>query len=515
MVGGRGCPDLLNCGGWGGVNPFREVAHGIGERHTQRALVATLVAAGLVAVSTMLTMGYDGTAAAVIPVVLVLACVMLRWPWLLFAFTLAQFSILPIEGYLLGFYVPNLTQFLVPALLFSMLATAAAGRNWGTFRLRSGDVFVVAFVLTAVLGIVLEPGPREFKYFVNQVLFAVCMYFAARWLRLDRHRLRILLGIVLGAAAFMLGDLALVQLTGVGGLWKNERGPLGALSDQATYSAIFPALFLYMAVTTRGPSAKRLRALWLVATLVGVVAAAGGKERSGVAAALAAVAVCGLHPKMMKYVAIGAVALIPIGALWLSTDIGSEVHSRFADDEDPMLRRRIYVGKAIDYIKSDQWHPLWGTGFARLGKLSNSMLSETEVVWDPNTLRWRHVNEIGLRPIHCAPVTIFGEYGYAGTVCLAGVGACAIASLINVVFRARRRRAELDTALMTALGGAALSILINALFHNTDVVFEVTSYIWAGLGLIVGHADVLFIRPVRSGEGARASVAEALGRGSG
>jgi len=476
------------------VSGFRGLLQTAGEEHTRRAMLVALGAGVLVAVSSMLTMGWDGTAAAIIPLVLVLSVVMLKWPWLLFAFALAHFSILPVEGYLLGCYVPNLSQFFVPALLVAVLATAAAKRNWGTFRLRTGDLFVVAFVIAAFVGMIVEPGPREFKYFGNQVLFAICMYFAARWLELDREKLRLILHVVLVAAAVMLGDLALVQLTGVGGLWERGRGPLGALSDQAAYSAIFPALFLYMAVTVRGPSAGRWRVFWLIATILGVVATAGVKERSGVVAALATLAVCGMHPKMMKYVAIGAVAMIPIGSLWLSSQVGREVHSRFTNDEDPMMRRRVYVGKAIDYINSENWHPLWGTGFGRLAKLSNSMLSETEVVWDPNTLRWRHVNEIGLRPIHCAPVTIFGEYGYVGLACLAGIAVCVVASLIDVVFRARRKGATVDSTLVVALGAVAVGILVNALFHNTDVVFPVTSYMWAGIGLIIGHPQIFMVR---------------------
>ena len=475
-----------------------------GEEHTRRAMLVTLGAGLLVAGTSMLTMGWDATAAAVIPLVLALTIIMLRWPWLLFAFALAQFSILPIEGHLFGFYVPNLSQFLMPALLLAMLATAAAKRNWGTFKIRAADIFVLAFIAAAFIGMVVEPGPRQFKYFANQVLFAIFMYFAARWLDVDRKKLRLILGVVLAAAAIMLGDLALVQLTGVGGMWDRDRGPLGSLSDQATYSALFPALFLYMAVTVKGPSARRWRIFWLVATILGVVATAGVKERSGVVAALATLAICGLHPKMMKYVAIGAVALIPIGSLWLSTQVGREVHSRFTGDKDPMMRRRIYVGKAIDYIKSENWHPLWGTGFGRLAKRSNSMLSETEVVWDPNTLRWRHVNEIGLRPIHCAPVTVFGEYGYVGLACLTGIAVCVVGSLIDVVFRARRKGATVDSALIVALGAAAVGLLVNALFHNTDVVFPVTSYLWAGIGLIIGHPQIFMIRghvPTEEGGG--------------
>lgn len=475
------------------MRTLRSLRKSIGEKQTRRSLGVASAAVVVAVVTAVLTMSYDGTAGLAIPVALVLGVVMLRWPWLLFAIALAQFSILPDGGHLLGFFVPNSSQFLVPALLLAVVAGAAARHRWGTFRLKVADIFVAAFVVAAFIGILTQPGPRQLKYFVNQVFFAICFYFAARWLALGRERFMLILKIVLGAAAFMLADLALVQLTGVGGLWRGSRGPLHSLSDQATYSAIFPPLFLYTAVTAMGQTAGRSRVFWLTATIMGIVATAGVKERSGIVAALGSLLACGIHPKMTKYVVIGTIALIPIGSLWLSTSLGSYVHSRFTDDKDPMMRRRVYVGKAIDYMQSEDWHPVWGTGFARLEDLSNQMLSETEVVWDRTQLRWRYAADIGRRPIHCAPVTIFGEYGYAGLICLIGIATCVMASLIDMAFRARRKGVAVDTALLVAIGASALGILVNALFHNTDTVYPVTAYFWAGVGIIIGHPDVFIV----------------------
>ena len=485
------------------MNPFREVTHGIGEQHTQRALLATLVAGALVAVSSILTMGYDGTAGAVVPVALLGLFLALRRPWLFFAATLAQFSILPIEGYLYGFYVPNVTQFLIPALLLSTVAYAVMTKRWGMFRIIPSDVFVALFMLVAVLGIALEPGYQNWKTFGNQVGFAVLMYFVTRWMPLDRQRFRTVVKWVLIAAGFMLADLALVQLTGLGRLWQRA-GPLGTLSDQATYSALFPPFFLYMAATASEDGSVRNRKWWLLLALIGVVASAGVKERSGLVAGLLAMFICIAHPKMVKYVAIGTIILIPVGAWWLSTSLGSEIHSRFTDDEDPMLRRRIYVGKAIDYIRSEKWNPVLGTGFWRLKSLSNEMLSHTEVVWDANKQSWRTQWELGQRPIHCAPVTVFGEFGYAGAACIVGLGVCVGMSLFQQFVRARRRGRRVDTVFLVALAGSAAGLLVNALFHNTDTVFPVTTLFWVATGLLTGHPDVLMVD--------RAEVREEAGR---
>ncbi len=482
-------------------------------RRSRRAALVAAAAAALVAVGAMLMMGYDGTAGAVFPLALLLTWtagavfplallltwVMLNNPWVLYAITLAHFSILPVENYMMGFYVPNLTQFLVPALFIAIAATTVARRQWGTFRLRTADVFVTAFVLIAILGIALEPGYKNWKTFGNQVLFAISLYYTTRWLQLDRQRFRTTLKWVLIAAAVMLADLALVQLFRVGRIWERA-GPLGTLSDQATYSALFPPFFLYMAATASGPSARRDRILWLVAALIGVIAAAGGKERSGVVAGLAGLTFCIVHPRMFRYVAIGVIALIPIGAWWLSTSVGSHVHSRFSDDQDPMLRRRIYVGKAIDYINSEKWNPIWGTGFWRLKTVSNEMLSREALVWDANKNRWRLEYEIGQRPIHCAPVTVFGEYGYGGVFCLIGLGGCALYSLAAAYRRARRTGRQFDTVFLVAAAGAGIGLLINAGFHNTEQVFPVTALWWAFMGLVVGHANVLIMSDTEQGE---------------
>jgi len=475
------------------VSSFSTFLQTTGERHSTQTVMAAVLAGLLVAAGVLLMLDYDATAGGVFPLALVMAGIMLRWPWVLYAATLAQFSILPIESYFLGFYVPNLTQFLIPALLLAVLAHGVMSRKWGTFRLRTGDVFVGLFIVIAIVGIAVEPGYKNWKTFSNQVLFAIMMYFATRWLDLDRKKFRGTLKWMLIAAGVMLADLVLVQLTGRGGLWTGNRGPLGSLSDQAAYSALFPPLFVYMAATQSGVGAKRRRTWWLVAALVGVVAAAGVKERSGVVAGLAAMFVCIVHPRMFRYIAIGIIALVPIGAWWLSTSVGQEVHSRFADDKDPMLRRRIYVGKAIDYIKSDKWNPVWGTGFWRLKSVSNQMLSQTKLVWDANHQSWRRAYDLGQRPIHCSPVTVFGEYGYGGAFCLLGLLACAVFSVAVAYRRARRKGAVFDSMFLVAMGGSAVGLIINAVFHNTEQVFPVTALVWAFAGLLVGHSDVLTI----------------------
>ena len=133
------------------------------------------------------------------------------------------------------------------------------------FRIRTGDVCVAAFTLVVVIGILMMPGGKPWKYFTNQVLFAIAMYFATRWLVMDRAKFETILKWILVAAAIMLADLALVQLTRVGGLWTGARGPLGTLSDQTAYSALFPPLFLYLAATVSGRGVEDggcLRRLW-------------------------------------------------------------------------------------------------------------------------------------------------------------------------------------------------------------------------------------------------------------
>jgi len=457
---------------------------------SQPAAIGALIAGALAAAGCLLMVHYDATAGAVFPFALVVGYVMVRRPWILYAATLAQFSIFPAGGHFLGFFTPNLSQLFIPVLLLAVFADVVMRRRWDTFSIRTSDVFVALFIGVAIVGMIAAPGRQAWKVFVNQMAFPIVLYFATRWLDLDRTKFKVILTWVLIAAFVMVADMALVQLTGWGSLWGNRRDPFGGAADLAAYTALWPPLFLYMAASARGAKASSHRRWWLLATVIGVIATAGVTERSGIAAAVLGLLVCMLHPRMFKYVLIGIVVLVPIGAWWLSTSLGQHVHSRFVDDKDPMLRRRVYTGKAIEYIRSEKWNPVWGTGFWRLKNVSNEMLSETKLVWDANHESWRSQMELGRNPVHCAPLTIFGEFGYAGVFCLFGLLGCMLFSLACAYRRAKLQGAEWDSMLLVALLASAMGLLLNALFHNTEHCFQATLLCWVTAGLMVGHAGV-------------------------
>lgn len=450
---------------------------------------ATVVLAGVAGV---LMMTVDGTMGWTVPAAIAVIAVAIKWPWVLVGAALASYSIIPMSGYVWRLHVPDFTQMLVPALMIAVFAEAVYRKRWGTFSLRTTDVFVLALILVGFIGMVMEPRYTNWNMFGKEFLFGVAYYFIIRWLDLDRERFEKILTWVATAAAFMLVDMLLVQLTGVGRIWTGQ-GPMGNEADQGTYSALFPPIFLYMASLKEREGAGRRSIIWLAITVLALLAIANIPKRSAIAAALLATAFCAFHPRMMRYVVIGAICVLPLGAWWLSTERGETLHSKFTDPADPGLRRRFYRERALTYMRSSEWQPIWGTGFRRLKNLSQGSLSDTELVWDANNQYWRPVAELGggSRNIHCSPIILLGEFGYAGTAAFFALLLSVTVSVAQAYRSAETRSATFDGPLIVALIGSSLGLLLNATYHNTIHQVPVVLLFWVVAGLLGGHPDVL------------------------
>jgi len=470
---------------------FREAS--LAARARSIAGLAVAIGIGIAAAAVMIW--YDPTAGAVVPVGAIAVALMIYYPFWGFVVLLAQFSIIPIEGHLFGFFVPNLTQLFVPGLMLAIIARRVLRREWGAFRFCFTDWVVVAWLVLAYAGIFLMPGHRYYKYFTNQEAFPAMMYFAARWLDIDHERFRYLLWGMLGTTLSAVFILALRPFTGWEPWGQGGRGPLGAFSDATAYFAIWPVFFLYAGHRAMEEGRRRMAFLWFAGVPLSLFAVTGTHERSGLVAAVLALLICALRPGLRRRLLIGAFVFSPLIIAWGSTSVWQSLHQRFKEP-DPGLRRRLYRMKAINYIRSREWNPLLGTGFGRLAGLSVNKIPETLYVYDPKWQAWRSARGMVRRAIHCAPLTIYGEYGMLGTAALALFFMLLIAQSIRLYIGDRRiMRGPPDRDLIVAAWAAAAGVILNGIYHNTDTVVPVLFMCWAFSGILVGHPEAFLLHP--------------------
>lgn len=423
-----------------------------------------------------------------------------RPAWFL-GFTLAQLSLLPDHGHVFGMFVPSVLQFAIPALILGVLFDRWRQRSHGWVGLYAGDLFVAGFLFLGYLGIGLISGPDPWKYYTNQVVFPGLIYFAVRWMDLDRQKVLGILRAMLIAAFIMSPVLVLTPVIGSDpiyhgargyqGMGAAARGPIGAVSDTAAYASMWVPMFLY-AASVVFVFRPHVRALAMVGALTSGLGAIATNERIALAAVPAALVVS-LIPRAQRrnsalLLCLGVVA----GLVWLNSGVGSRLQSKL-QEEDKTFRRRVYIRKAIDYMKSPEWNRWLGTGFARLEDNSNDMLLPTVYVWHPRLQAWRPVREIGKRPVHCAPLNILGEYGLLGTTALLGVIASALLAIPRMYRTARSSNGRVDTSLLWAIAAAAVAVFVNGLYHNTDKVHQVAAVLWFYAGIIIGHPKAFVI----------------------
>ena len=148
-----------------------------------------------------------------------------------------------------------------------------------------------------------------------------------------------------------------------------------------------------------------------------------------------------------RLVAVAGVA----GLLFYFSSMGSGIRARYAE-ENAGWRRAVYREKAINYVNSRYWDPILGTGYERLVARSDEFTMPDHDVLDPNTQAWRSARDIAQgSPIHCAPLTMYGEYGWAGMAMLAGLLLSVLISIAGVFPLARRVGRPVDTQFFIAL----------------------------------------------------------------
>jgi hypothetical protein len=446
---------------------------------------------------------YDLTAAIVIPFGLCVAYFVVRRPFVAYVACLCMVSIVPKEGHLLGFYVPYWTQFLIPTLVLGAFLQKFATRH---LDLRWADLCVLGFLILGYVGVFSSSFMRQWKWFTNEEVFPALLYFVARWLPYDRQALRTQLRFQLLAALVLMLGMVVAPVTGYDLLFEGLRfrgighvstGVTGTISDSVAYTSLWSPFFLYAAVTALPGLRARSPYLWPIATILAVLATLATTERTGILALGVSILVCLIHPRLRRFALLAMVVMPLVALLWWSTGTGGASRERFSKlrERGSGFERLIYRKKALDYIRSPQWNPVYGTGFGRLSALAAGTVSENDWVYDYNWGQWRRETTYKTRATHCAPITLLGEYGYGGVFFLSGIACFVGLSFLQAHLRARKQGRSFDSALMVAALAAFAAVFANAMYHNTDGVIQVVMMLWTFAGTVIGHPEAFIVDP--------------------
>lgn len=478
-----------------------------GDRLTRRHVIALV---GTSVLLIMLTLGAslsDPTLIVAAPMGMVLAAVAVWNPFALYVIMLCMLSLVPVESRMFTLYVPNWLQMVVPMLLLATLLYNLMRPRRKAFAANWADVFVLGFIFIGYAGVFLEKGPATWKFFTNQQVVPALMYFVVKWLPLDWHRFRLQLHLqllsVMALAAIMLGRV----LTGFDpfyhnfsflGLGGEARGPMWSIADTVAYTGIWPLFFIYAGVTNLRAVGRPPRWLWAAGFVMILLATAATTERTGPAAIAVGFALAMLSRRMAKWVLVCALAVPLLIPLWLVTPMGQQAAERMTTlkEKGAGFERQVYRDKALRYTRTPLWNPLWGSGFGRINQLAAVTLPQDQWFFDYNWGEFCPLQDFATRPTHCAPVTIFSEYGYGGVVTLLGVAVMVGAGLVRARRLVRREGYAVDGPLIVAALGALAGVVVNGIFHNTEAVVEVLILVWSFAGTVIGHPEIFALNPV-------------------
>ena len=465
----------------------------VGQRLAQPAVIIAAVAVLLVAISSILTMYLASTVAYSLPLAILALVGLIVNPYAIYIFTVIHPVFIPIPGRFLFAKMPEMLQFLAPALFIASLVNGWRDKEWKGFRLHVADIFVVGFIACGFAGIYLEPGSQAIKMWMNHMVLPALMYFIVRWQPVDRKRFRQLIQWHLTAAACVLAVIVQAGFTHMDPFyyWPGacgwSRGPYGDSATAAACTSFLGALFIYAFSTRLGGNSRRLNWLWGFGCIATLVTAVCVSQRTGVPSTVSAIVLCMLHPRMIRFSArLVAVAGIA-GLLFYFSSMGANLRMRYAE-ENAGWRRAVYREKAINYINSRYWNPVLGTGYERLVARSDEFTMPDHDVYDPGLQIWRSARDVAQgSPIHCAPLSMYGEYGWAGMTMIAGIMLSVLVSIAGVFPLARRVGRPADTQFFIALFAVAVAICANAILHNTDKNAPMAIWVWNTVGLLVAH----------------------------
>lgn len=476
-----------------------------GQPLTQRGLVAVGVALLVVTLLALTTTGGKPMVMMALPVALAAVVLTLIDPFVTFVGMLCAVSLLPSESRLFGIFIPNWMQLMIPLLLLGSLLHGLGRRGSRTFAISWADLFIVAFIIFGYIAIFGQRGPATFKFYTNQQVMPMLMYFVAKWLPIDREKFHLQLRWQL-LSVFILAMIMLCAPLGFDPVYHGferlrlgemARGPMWSISDTVAYTAMWPVFFMYAMAMGLATLPRRWRRMWPVGLALIILASMATTERTGPAAIALGMAIVATHRQLRKYVLV-CLAVIPVVIpLWLFIPGARDVVARLntVKEQGTGFERHLYREKTLRYVRSPYWNPVLGTGFGRISELSMRTVPQDQWVYDYNWQDFRPLESFASRPTHCAPVTLFAEYGYGGVSLLLMAIMCVAAALLRLPLLARQRGMQLDSALMLTAVAAFAGVLVNGMLHNTESVVEVLISVWVFSGLVVGHPDVFLIPP--------------------
>ena len=435
----------------------------------------------------LLLVGTGATTAVLLPMAIGVVLLALWSPYWALVATVAQFAFIPCEGEVLGYFVPNVLQFLAPVAFGAALLQALKDTDQKRLALRLPDLLVGGFGVWGVMSMFLS-GATHWKWYGNRVLLPMVLYYAVRFLRLDRTRLRTMLLVLLGAVAIQSVLMIRESIAGSSPLYtvasglahgvKPASGPFPRFWNATTYLCLWPSIFVYAIARSRKWTGK---VLWSIALFAVLTASTRTMERSGIAASLIAISVCLLSPRLrrttMAILGILALAYIP----WAMGRPGGALLDRF-DETDQS--RYAYRTAAINLLHSSRWNPIYGVGWANFRRVAGDFGTEEEVfVWGTRRGTIREIaTGSALHNVWLAVPVEFGGVGVLLALALLGALGMGLLRMLR-----QRRKAAVDDGLLVCMLASIVALGAVGYYQNVYMMPEAMSVLWLFYGLLTTH----------------------------
>ena len=455
-------------------------------------LVLVSIGACLAAAMGFLLVGTGGKAALVLVSALSVVVLAFWSPYWALVVTTAQFAFIPCESGLLGVFVPNVLQLLAPVALVAALLQALKNADDDRLAPRPADLFVGGLGLWGLVGMYFS-GTAVWKWYANRMLLPQVLYYATRFVSVDRKQVRRLVFILLGAIALqallmiresMAGSSPLYDIrAGVVEGIKPAKGPFPFYWNAGTYLCLWPALFVYALAESRQWKGKLLWAGGLAAVMA---ATARTMQRAPLAAGLLGIAVCVLSPKLRRtaLVILGIVMVLAIP--WSMGRAGGALTVRFGETDQS---RYAYRMAAFNLLRSPRWNPAYGIGWGNFPNIAGQFGGEEEVfMWGTRRMTVSEAAE-GAH-LHNVWLAIPVEFGVVGVVL-----ALAILAALLVGLRRIRHPGEgyaTDDGLLVSMVASLLAVGAIGYFQNVYAMAESMSILWVFYALLTAHPRVFW-----------------------